>query len=222
PAAERIAGAPESAIIGSEPREWPLYDEAGWRLSPSEFPSAQVRRSGVAQQGRVFRVVRRDGRTVWLSVSCRAMHPEDISASAFVLSFSDITEQRAIGERLEHDATHDPLTGLANRTLVLDRLAGALGQEAVAVLFIDLDKFKVINDSLGHTVGDRVLRIAGERLRRAVRAGDLVGRLGGDEFVVIAFEVPDDESVRRLTGHLRESLTRPISVDARRLHVDAS
>jgi diguanylate cyclase (GGDEF)-like protein/PAS domain S-box-containing protein len=222
PAAERILGVPEAAMKGSAPREWPLYDEAGNRLSPSQYPSAQVRRTGVPQLGRVMRAQRRDGRTVWVSMSCRAMHPENIASSSFVLSFSDITERRAIGERLEHDATHDPLTGLANRTLVLDRLSSVLGETRIAVLFIDLDKFKVINDSLGHTVGDRVLRIAGERLRRAVRGSDLVGRLGGDEFVVLAFDTPGPSSVKALTEHLRESLTRPITVDGRRLHVDAS
>ncbi|GAB3000360.1 EAL domain-containing protein [Amycolatopsis acidiphila] len=225
PAAERILGIPEVAMLGSSPHEWPVYAESGQRMSPSEYPSAQVRRTGIAQQGRVMRVLRRDGRNVWLSASCRAMNPEDSDLSAYVLSFTDITERRAIGERLEHDATHDPLTGLANRTLVLAELAARLHgphRTSTAVLFIDLDKFKVINDSLGHTVGDRVLRIAGERLRRAVRRDDVVGRLGGDEFVVIASEMHGEPEVRALTEHLRDSLTRPISVDGRKLHVDAS
>ncbi|GAA5161655.1 sensor domain-containing protein [Amycolatopsis dongchuanensis] len=225
PAAERILGVPEAAMVGSSPHEWPIYDESGKRMAPSEYPSAQVRRTGIAQQGRVMRVLRRDGRNVWLSASCRAMNPEDTELSAFVLSFTDITERRAIGERLEHDATHDPLTGLANRTLVLDELSARLHgpqRTSTAVLFIDLDKFKVINDSLGHSVGDRVLRIAGERLRRTVRRDDVVGRLGGDEFVVIASEVRTEPEVRALTEHLRDSLSRPISVDGRKLHVDAS
>ena len=226
PAAEHILGATEAEMLDSPPDTWPLYDEEGHRLAPSEYPSAQLRRSGDPQQGRVLRVKRADGRFVWLSLSCRAMNPEDLQASACVLSFTDITERRAIGERLAHDATHDPLTGLANRTLVLQRLNTALNEEAgygaTAVLFIDLDKFKVINDSLGHTVGDRVLRIAGERLRHAVRAGDVVGRLGGDEFVVIAFGVHDESGVQALTNHIRDALTTPISVDGRRLHVDAS
>ncbi|GLY68709.1 sensor domain-containing protein [Amycolatopsis taiwanensis] len=222
PAAERILGVSESAMKSSSPEQWLVYDEQGNRLRRDQFPSAQVRRTGVAQLGRVLRVARRDGRTAWISLSCRAMRPEDFATTSFVVSFSDITERRAIGERLKHDATHDPLTELANRTLVLDRLTASLGQAKVAVLFIDLDKFKLINDSLGHTVGDRVLRIAGERLRRAVRSSDLVGRLGGDEFVVLAFDVPDRAWIRSLTEHLRESLTRPISIDGRRLHVDAS
>lgn len=222
PAAERILGVSESVMKSSSPEEWPIHDEQGNRLRPEQLPSMQVRRAGVAQLGRVLAVSRHDGRTAWISLSCRAMRPDDFTTTSFVLSFSDITERRAIGERLKHDATHDPLTGLANRTLVLDRLTAALGQTTVAVLFIDLDKFKLINDSLGHTVGDRVLRIAGERLRRAVRWSDLVGRLGGDEFVVLAFDVADGASVESLTEHLRESLTRPISIDGRRLHVDAS
>ncbi|MTD56016.1 sensor domain-containing protein [Amycolatopsis pithecellobii] len=225
PAAERILGVPESTMVGSSPRDWPIYDESGQRMPPSEYPAAQVRRTGVAQHGRVMRVLRRDGRNVWLSASCRAMNPEDSDLSAYVLSFTDITERRAIGERLEHDATHDPLTGLANRTLVLDELSSRLHRperKSIAVLFIDLDKFKVINDSLGHSIGDRVLKIAGERLRRAVRDEDVVGRLGGDEFVVLVSDVHGEPEVKALTERLREWLTRPVSVDGRKLHVDAS
>ncbi|NKQ55357.1 EAL domain-containing protein [Amycolatopsis sp. K13G38] len=225
PAAERILGAPESLMLGSSPHEWPLYDEAGRRLDPVDYPSAQLRRTGGKQQGRVLRVRRRDGREVWLSLSCRALNPEDIGSTSYVLSFTDITERRAIGERLEHDATHDPLTGLANRSLVLDKLTGLLhGQDRkpTAVLFIDLDKFKVINDSLGHSIGDTVLKISGDRLRRAVRSTDVVGRLGGDEFVVLAADMRGEPEVRALAENLRDSLTRPVSADGRKLHVDAS
>ncbi|TNC22867.1 sensor domain-containing protein [Amycolatopsis alkalitolerans] len=224
PAAERILGVPAPAMISSSPHEWPIYDESGQRMSPSEYPSAQVRRTGIAQHGRVLRVLRRDGRNVWLSASCRALTPEDSDLSAYVLSFTDITERRAIGERLEHDATHDPLTGLANRNLVLNELTARLRgrrRTSTAVLFIDLDKFKVINDSLGHAVGDRVLKIVGERLRRAVRHEDVVGRLGGDEFVVIASGVHGEPEARAVTEHLRESVTQPVTVGGRQLHVDA-
>ena len=225
PAAERILGVPEATMLGASPHEWPLYDESGRRLEPSEYPTTQLRRTGGKQQGRVLRVRRRDGRESWLSVSCRALNPEDTAATSYVLSFTDITERRAIGERLEHDATHDPLTGLANRTLVLDKLTGLLrghDRRSTAVLFFDLDKFKVINDSLGHAIGDTVLKISGERLRRSVRAGDVVGRLGGDEFVVLALDMHGEPEVRALAENLRDSLTRPVSVGDRRLHVDAS
>ncbi|HJQ44701.1 MAG TPA: EAL domain-containing protein [Amycolatopsis sp.] len=225
PAAERILGAPEATIVESSPYDWPLYDESGRRLNPSDYPLAQLRRIGGNQQGRVLRAVRRDGREVWLSVSCRALNPENAPDSGYVVSFTDITERRAIGERLEHDATHDPLTGLANRTLVLDELTALLrgpNRTSTAVLFIDLDKFKVINDSLGHAIGDLVLKISGERLRRSLRPGDIVGRLGGDEFVVLAADLRGEPEVRALVENLRDALTRPVSVAGRKLHVDAS
>ena len=224
PAAERILGAPESALLGATAADWAVYDEFGRRLPPSDYPTARLRRTGVRQQARVLRVVRRDGREVWLSVSGRALNPEDAGFTSYVVSFTDISERRAIAERLEHDATHDPLTGLANRTLVLDKLTAlrGLGHSSAAVLFIDLDKFKVINDSLGHAVGDSVLKICGERLRRSVRRGDVVGRLGGDEFVVLAPDVHGEPEVRALAESLRDTLTRPVSVYGRKLHVDAS
>ncbi len=167
-----------------------------------------------------------DGRWVWLSLSCRALDPHGTTPHAVVVSFSDITERRAIGRRLAHDATHDSLTGLANRSLVLRGLASALrgtGPEGMTcVLFIDLDKFKVINDSLGHGVGDRVLRIVGDRLRRRVRERDVVGRLGGDEFAVVTPDVPHCGQIRSLVDSLRRALTEPITVEGRRLRVDAS
>jgi diguanylate cyclase (GGDEF)-like protein len=160
---------------------------------------------------------------VWLSLTSRVLNPEDTCPTSVVTSFTDITARRAIGERLEHEASHDPLTELANRTLVLSRIGTALREaRTTTVLFIDLDKFKVINDSLGHGVGDKVLRIAGERLRRGVGAEDLVGRLGGDEFVVVSTGLSDPGEVRALAERLRESLTAPITISGRQLRIDAS
>ncbi|HVW42298.1 MAG TPA: EAL domain-containing protein [Amycolatopsis sp.] len=225
PAAERILGVSAAAILGSSPFDWPIYDERGRRMDPAEYPTAQVRRTGETQQGRLMRYRRHDGREVWLSVSCHLLNPDDARSTSQVISFTDITERRAIGERLEHDATHDPLTGLANRSLVLDKLTALLrghNRKTTAVLFIDLDKFKVINDSLGHAIGDAVLRISSERLCRVVRPDDVVGRLGGDEFVVLAPDLRGEPEVRALAERLRDTLTRPVSVGARRLHVDAS
>ncbi|WP_167175291.1 sensor domain-containing protein [Saccharomonospora amisosensis] len=226
PAAGRILGLPLHAVIGCSPTLFPLYDESGQRIDPADYPSALSRRTGEPAGTRVVRAQRPDGRCVWLSMSCRPLDGSPTTPAAVVTSFTDITERRAIGERLEHDATHDPLTGLANRTLVLQRLASALREGSrggmACVLFIDLDKFKVINDSLGHNIGDKVLRIAGQRLQHSVRRSDLVGRLGGDEFAVVTFEVRHDGEIRSLIEHLRRSLTEPITVDGRRLRIDAS
>ncbi|GAB3706397.1 EAL domain-containing protein [Amycolatopsis oliviviridis] len=225
PAACRIIGIDHDDLIGVPCVTLELFDEQG-RIPPARIPSVVTRRTRVTQTGLVLRLRRPDGGDVWISLTSRLLTPEDPSAMAVVTSFTDITERRAIGERLAHEATHDPLTELANRTLVLDSLAEALSgagrAELTTLLFIDLDKFKVINDSLGHSVGDKVLRIAGERLRRGIGESDLVGRLGGDEFVVVTAEITEPDEIKALAEHLREALTEPITVNGRQLHIDAS
>ncbi|GAA3353647.1 hypothetical protein GCM10020366_07670 [Saccharopolyspora gregorii] len=163
---------------------------------------------------------------MWLAVSSRALNPDDRPPHRVLVSFSDITESLAARERLEHEATHDPLTGLANRTLVLRHLDSAVNSpdrtEPLAVLFVDLDNFKIVNDSLGHGVGDEVLRNIGQRLVRATSDQELVGRLGGDEFVVATQDSPDHDDLRARADELLRTLTEPTHVDGIRLHVDAS
>ncbi|MEU3272576.1 EAL domain-containing protein [Saccharomonospora sp. NPDC006951] len=226
PAAERILGTKGERLVGQSPTRFALFDERGAAIPHWDYPFAKTGRTGRPCDNQTVRVKRADGSNAWLSLSCRPLDPEAPLPSRIVSSFTDITESRAIGERLEHDATHDPLTGLANRTLVLRRLNRALrdpGRETRAcVLFVDLDKFKVINDSLGHSTGDKVLRIVGQRLSNCVRRSDLVGRLGGDEFAVVTFGKGGTEEIRALIEHLRDSLTQPIMIEGRRLHVDAS
>ena len=222
PAACRIFGMPAADLIGIPCHTLVLFNEDGHWIPPDELPSVQTRRTGITHNGLVVRLRRPDGRDVWVSLTSRLLSPEDPHAMSVVTSFTDITESRAISARLAHDATHDPLTRLANRTLVLDRLErrGLAGH--TTVLFLDLDKFKVINDSLGHSVGDQVLRIVGERLRRCAGRDDLVGRLGGDEFVVVTSEVTEPGEVRALAEHLRAALAEPIGVLGRQLHLDVS
>ncbi|MGW4483967.1 sensor domain-containing protein [Amycolatopsis sp. NPDC004368] len=222
PAASRILGVPADELIGVPCSSLVLFDESGHRLPEDELPSVSTRRTGVTYNGLVLRLRRPDGRDVWVSLTSRLLDQDDPAGVSVVTSFTDITERRAISARLAHDATHDPLTRLANRTLVLDRLDRRDRAHPTAVLFLDLDKFKIINDSLGHSVGDQVLRIVGERLRRATTATDVVGRFGGDEFVVVTSAVAADAEVRSLAGHLRSVLAEPISVHGRQLHVDAS
>ncbi|KDN16567.1 sensor domain-containing protein [Amycolatopsis rifamycinica] len=221
PAACRILGVAEADLIGVPCHTLTLFTESGQWIPPDEMPSVRTRRTGVTHNGLVVRLRRPDGRDVWVSLTSRLLASDDPAAMAVVTSFTDITETRAISAQLAHDATHDPLTRLANRTLVLGRL-DVRERGAVTVLFLDLDKFKVINDSLGHPVGDQVLRIVGERLRRGSGRDDLVGRLGGDEFVVVTAEVTDPGEVRALAEHLRAVLAEPIGVLGRQLHLDAS
>jgi diguanylate cyclase (GGDEF)-like protein/PAS domain S-box-containing protein len=227
PAAQRILGMREEQLVGSPTTAaYVLHDEHGAPMSTSDYPSVRTRRSGAPQDGQVVSIHRPDGQQIWLSMSCRPLNVESRLPTAVVISFTDITERRSIATRLEHDATHDGLTGLANRALVIKQLSPAVRTRTpaglTAVLFIDLDKFKVINDSLGHAAGDKVLRIVGERLRRGVREGDLVGRLGGDEFVVVAHGVSGSPQMCPLARQLRETIGEVISVEGRQLHVDAS
>ncbi|GAA0517165.1 GGDEF domain-containing protein [Saccharopolyspora subtropica] len=226
PAAVHILGTTGAELVGSPLAAWPLFDETGAPIPPDARPSAQTSSTGVAQNARMIGFRRSDGRRVWLAMASRSLTPDSDPPHPIVVSFTDITESRAIRERLEREATHDPLTGLANRTLVLRHLESAMRSmhrtRPTGVLFIDLDKFKVINDSLGHSVGDEVLRIVGERLRKLVREGDVVGRLGGDEFVVITHDEDKRAKIRSLAEQLRRCLIDPIGANGRRLHVDAS
>lgn len=135
--------------------------------------------------------------------------------SAAVIVFRDTSERKAFEEQLARHAFQDPLTGLANRRLLLDHLDHALLQAErsgtrVAVLFGDVDRFKVVNDNLGHQVGDELLRVIAERLRRAVRPGDTLSRLGGDEFVAILEGVQSPEDAGQVADRILDVLREPI------------
>ena len=138
----------------------------------------------------------------------------------------EVTTQRTASERLAHLATHDALTGLPNRAYVLARISDALTRDGdgalSAVLFIDLDRFKDINDSLGHEAGDTVLRTAAERLQRAVRPDDLVARLGGDEFVALLFGPTASGVLDQVSERLHATLVAPTRIGGTAVNVSAS
>ena len=139
----------------------------------------------------------------------------------------DVTERKAQEARIEHLAYHDGLTGLPNRTMLMDRLGLALSQaqrleQQVAVLFLDLDRFKPINDSLGHLVGDQLLREIARRLRAALREIDTVARVGGDEFQVVVCNVAGATGAARIAEKLMRALSEPFMVEGQELHVTAS
>jgi diguanylate cyclase (GGDEF)-like protein/PAS domain S-box-containing protein len=225
PAAERILGVGEEETLGAPSALAELYDENGARIPLSRYPTVYTRTTGQPRNGLIVCSVRPDGSRVWLAMSCRALNPDGELPAAVVVSMTDITERRMIEGRREYEATHDALTGLFNRTVAIERLSPAERAKrpgSTAVLFIDVDKFKTINDSLGHGVGDKVLQIIGARLRGSTRRGDTVGRLGGDEFVVIANDVSGPAEAKGLAEHIRETLNQPVAVDGRSLHIDAS
>ena len=134
--------------------------------------------------------------------------------AAFVVHLIDITERRDTEARLAHQALHDPLTGLPNRALLFDRLAQAVraalrGGPGVTVLYLDVDNFKTINDTRGHTVGDRVLRVVADRLARVLRPADTVARLGGDEFAIVAEGLPTD-AAQELADRVADAINEPV------------
>ena len=157
------------------------------------------------------RLVRDDGAVRTTVIRFAHLFTPGVGAG-FVGTIEDITDRLAFEAKLAHQANHDPLTGLPNRTLlaaVRGRRGSAPGTGGLACLFLDLDNFKVVNDSLGHTAGDELLVEVASRLRATVRPGDLVARFGGDEFVVVCENV-DEDAVVALAERVSDALARPM------------
>ena len=175
------------------------------------------------------RIQHRDGSYRWVLARGMAVRDPYGRALRVVGSQTDVTDRKQAEQRLQHDAMHDALTGLPNRVLFLDRLDQAIRRAqraepaaAAAVLFLDLDRFKLVNDSLGHQVGDRLLIAVARRLESAVRPPDTVARLGGDEFTVLLDGVSDVHEAASVAERVHATLKTPFEIDERELHVDAS
>jgi diguanylate cyclase (GGDEF)-like protein/PAS domain S-box-containing protein len=159
-------------------------------------------------------VYRKNGDVIWVSENARALFDEDGSPIGYEGTVEDITERRLYQVRIEHQANYDTLTGMANRSLLQDRLQQALLTAAssgrrIAVAFVDLDRFKYINDSLGHHVGDELLKSVAVRLKSCVRECDTVARLGGDEFVLLINGHTGPEYVRQLMEKMLAAVAQP-------------
>jgi diguanylate cyclase (GGDEF)-like protein/PAS domain S-box-containing protein len=168
------------------------------------------------------RLVRADGTERTTVIRFSSLFTPGVGAG-FVGTIEDITERLAFETRLAHQANHDPLTGLPNRTLLADHVAERFrpGDGTLACIFLDLDNFKVVNDSLGHAAGDQLLVELARRLRATVRPGDLVARFGGDEFVVVCQDVAQDAAVA-LAERIGEALCRPVAIGGVELRPAAS
>jgi diguanylate cyclase (GGDEF)-like protein/PAS domain S-box-containing protein len=173
-----------------------------------------------------FRLRHADGRWVQVeAISKNLLYDPNIGG--IVVNYRDITERKTFEERLKHQAFHDPLTGLPNRALFMNRLGHALiragrREKMAAVLFLDLDNFKLINDSLGHEAGDRLLVSVVERLRRCVRAEDTAARFGGDEFTILLEDVRDASDAVRVADQITRNLSAPFSLESREVYVTTS
>jgi len=212
PAVLRILGVPTGVDV-AEAATVPIYDRDGRLLFTDRRPVLPTLKTS-PRRGGVYGVDRLDdGRRVWLSVTWSLLDPTDPDGSSVLVSFADVTEQHTRYQRLVHRATHDHVTGLPNRARILDLVTDALetgGHRLGAVLFIDLDKFKRVNDAFGHQAGDAVLRVAAERLRKTLRPDDVIGRVGGDEFVALLAGPIEPAEADVVAVRLQGALSQPI------------
>ena len=166
-------------------------------------------------------------RSGWISGSYRPYRDASGRVVGVIGIIRDITERKKAEQQIEFQAYHDALTGLANRRLFQEHLTLALALAArrgrvVAVLFLDLDHFKLINDSLGHTMGDALLREIGMRLRKSVREGDTVARVGGDEFTIVLQDLEKKEDAGLVAQKVLRTVADPVEIDGHRLYVTTS
>ncbi len=222
PAAERTLGLrPEETTGRSLAELWGGEDGERLRLFLAEVVATAAGTVGPIE----LRIERGSQRCVIEGVGSNLT--QDPAVQGLALNFRDISERKALEEQLRQLAFHDPLTLLANRNLFRDRVQHALtlaqrGQNGVAVMFLDLDNFKNINDSLGHDAGDRLLQAVAQRIVKTTRSSDTVARLGGDEFAVLLEGVAARAEVERMADALIETLNLPFALDGREVRIAAS
>lgn len=224
PSSERITGyPPERFLMDPSFLERLIHPEDRERWSTSMSCSDMHEEEGLD-----FRIRRADGEQRWVSQVCRDVVGPDGESLGVRFSIRDITSRKRMEEQLRHQALHDPLTALANRVLCLDRIRHAMRRAdrregyLYAVVFMDLDGFKVINQSLGHELGDGLLLEVGNRLLGSVRDVDTVARFGSDEFVLLLEELERPGEAVSIVQRVREALTRPLDIGGREFRLTAS
>ncbi len=175
-----------------------------------------------------FRKVRKDGSIIWERQRSQLIFDRDGEPVELRMICRDITERKQVEEQLRQNAFYDALTGLPNRVLFTDRLEQAIGhnqrhkEHLFAVLFLDLDRFKVVNDSLGHLTGDRLLVEIAARLKLCLRQSDTVARLGGDEFTILLPDIDDSNDAVRVAERIQEEVKLPFTLDANEVFTSVS
>ena len=227
PAARLILGLPPEGTLpaNADPTALALYRVDGTPLGDGHRYIAWTMTTGAAVRNEVVGFDRPDGARRWLSVNCCLLDPAETGQPAVLASFTDVTEQRHAQLRLTHQAHHDSLTGLPNRAYAEQQVTRALHADPPAlsaVMFIDLDNLKTLNDQFGHHAGDVVITTTARRLRAALRGEDFVARHGGDEFVALLFGHSDRAALEQLADRLHAALAKPLTVAGIPCHLTAS
>ncbi|MDB4882494.1 MAG: putative signaling protein, partial [Gemmatimonadetes bacterium] len=220
--ASRVIGYAPESLIGVALSVLSDPEDAG-RVSAFIEMTAQL--PGVSPLAE-WRLRRPDGHTVQVEAVASNLLADE-SVGGIVLNARDVGERKALLDQLAHQAFHDPLTGLANRALFRDRVMHAITlarrhDRSVTVLYLDLDDFKQINDSLGHAEGDRLLSMIAARLRACARSTDTVARLGGDEFAVLVEDTNSSASAVRLVERISEQMHFPFGLSNGDVYISAS
>ncbi len=219
-----------SAVFGYQPEEIEGRFGSAF-VHPDDLGLAEQMLTGVLTAGGTrdpfeVRIRTADGRYVWAEGSV-TNSMDDPAIGGLILNLRDVTDRKHAEDQLRHLALHDSLTGLPNRTLLADRLEHAVARSLrepvhTAVLFVDLDDFKLINDSYGHSIGDRTLLAVAQRIIAAARREDTVARLGGDEFVVVCEQLHDREEASDIAHRILAAISEPLDVDGRPIVITAS
>ena len=217
----------EENEIGNTLSEW--FD----RVHPEDLESLRLdissHTSGVTSHfEKEFRMLHKDGTYLWMLARGMAVQEKEAFTNRMAGSLTDITLRKITADKLRYDAFHDALTNLANRALFIDRLNLAVERSkrrkdyTFAVLFLDLDRFKDVNDSLGHSIGDKLIIAVSQLLAKGLRSMDTVARLGGDEFVILLDDIKDLNAAVRVANWIQKELTTPLRISDHEILITAS
>jgi diguanylate cyclase (GGDEF)-like protein/PAS domain S-box-containing protein len=222
------------SILGYEGADFPQASLEWFyrQINPADAPFVRKTLGTTIESGRslnvTFRIATRQGEEIVVASQAELEHAADGRPELLVGTLFDVTERTRAEQEIHHLANYDLLTGLPNRNLLHDRLQQAIVQTgrlldtSVGVLFLDLDRFKGVNDSLGHRAGDQLLRTVAERLRVCVRESDTLARVGGDEFVVILSVVSDEDGISSAANKILAIISEPFVIEGQELYLTAS